>query len=165
MQRNFCLRLLLIVVFADLNDPADAATVGTVKICKEGTAEEYGDAKWWAQEVVVPAGMVFVDIGMNGDKTAPPIKLRVITLQTATLGGSNKCKVVSAAIANKTERFGANFGTAHVGPLFNSISPNDDRVLTVEGQSTTEGKLAGRKMAPYDGDLPMVEMTIQTQLR
>ena len=165
MQRNSGLPLLLMVAFACPNDPANAASVGTVKICKEGTAEEYGDAKWWAQEVVVPAGMVFVDIGMNGDKTAPPIKLRVITLQTATLGGSNKCKVVSAAIANKTERFGDNFGTAHVGPLITSISPSDDRVLTVEGQSTTEGKLPGRKMAPYDGDLPIVEVTIQSQLR
>lgn len=146
---------------------AFSASVGKLQICKQDTEQEYDEEqqKWWRAEVVVPAGMIFVDIGMVNDNDAPPIKLRVITLQTARLSGHQRCANVSAAISTDTERFGDKFGTAYVGPLITSVAPNDGRLLNVEGQATTNGKLPGRNMAPYDGDLPEVEATIVSEFK
>lgn len=144
-----------------------AASVGKLEICKDNDEKDYDpeNQPWWRAEVVVPAGMVFVDIGMTDDPSAPPIKLRIVTLQSARIAGHQKCATVSAAIANNTERFGDKFGAAYVGPLITSVAPADKRILEVEGQASTDGKLAGRKMAPYDGDLPNVQATVKTEFR
>lgn len=153
--------LLSILAFADCR----AASVGKLEICKENNEKDYDEEnqQWWRNEVVVPAGMVFVDIGMTDDAKAPPIKLRIVTLHSARISGHQRCATVSAAIANDTERFGDKFGVAYIGPVITSVGPADKRVLEVEGQASTDGKLPGRKMAPYDGDLPTVEATIKSE--
>lgn len=132
---------------------AGAASLGQLNICKENKAEDYDDAnaKWWKQEVAIPAGTVFLDVGRVDDNASPSIRLRVVTLQDARLYGDVRCAKVSATMAETKPSY--KFGSVTVGPLITSISPEDKRVLTSEG-------------APTPGiDLPPVEATISAPIR
>lgn len=134
------------------------ATAGKLKICKQGSPEEWPEPAWWRGEVIVPAGAVFKDVGPISDSTGDRIKLRIVTTQKTSLAGDTRCKTVDAKIPEEA----GDWGAIQVGPVVLSVAKSDGRLLEIEKWGN--GDNPPPKLAPW-ADVAPVEATVETDFR
>lgn len=137
---------------------AQAASSGSVRICKKDTPQDYADQDWWRREVIVPVGAVFKDVGPIEDASGERIKLRIVTTQKLSLRGEKECGIVHAIIPADD----GDWGNVHIGPVRTTISRSDQRLLEIERWGTSPSP--PDKIAPWS-DVVAVEATIQEDFR